>query len=164
MGTSNSLFSISQVQGDSEFISYANQLDSYNIPSKEYIELEARMPSLNELYKGINESGIQIINERKDLEVDENSRKIIIHIFEISDSEIDHTEDLTVRYFKNQSANDSVISMIGIKTHFRILVRLATELTKFCGSIYIHNPYEILFIQKGQKYEQVWNDIKGKSS
>ena len=64
MGVSNSLFSIVEVQGDAEFIAYVKQLDTYQIPSVEYQELNARKPTLNEVYQSLKNAGIKIINER----------------------------------------------------------------------------------------------------
>lgn len=164
MGTSNSLFSISEVQEDSSFISYANELDSYQIPSEEYKEPNARNPSLNEIYQAIEEAAIEIKNERQDIDDSNEDKKIIVHIFDITDSEIDYEEDLTIRYLKGQSLDEPVLSISGIKTHYRILIKLATQLTKYCGSIYVHNPCEVLFIKKGMNYEQIWNEVKEKSS
>lgn len=160
MGTSNSLFSISEVQGDSEFISYANELDSYQIPSVDYEEPNARNPTLNEIYQALKQAGIEILNERQQKDEIDNSEDIISHVFDISDDEIDYEEDLTIRYKKGQSPDEPIKSISGIKTHYRILIKLATQLTKFCGSFYILNPYEILFIRKGMSYEQIWNGIK----
>ncbi len=159
MGTSNILFSISEVQEDSDLISYANELNSYQIPSIGYKELDARNPSLNEIYQALKEAGIEILNERQQKE---ESDDVTIHIFEITDDEIGYEEDLTIRYKTGQSPDKPVSNISGIKTHYRILIKLTTQLTKFCGSFYVLNPYEVLFIRKGMNYEQIWNEIKYK--
>ena len=162
MGVSNSIFSISKVQGDSEFIKHLQGLDSYKTPSLEYKEPNAREPTLAEIYKSIELSGIKILNER--LEKDEiklkEGKNITIHTFDITDNEIDYIEDLTLRYESNNSEEKSIESISGIKTHYRILIKLASELTKFCGSLYIINPYESFFIQKERNYQEIWNEIK----
>lgn len=164
MGTSNGIFSLSDVQGDSDFISYAKELDSYKIPTTDYKEPDARNPTLNEIYRALAESEIEILNERQEKGVDDEGKDLTIHIFDITDNEIDYSEDLTIKYKTGQSTNDPILSISGIKTHYRILIKLTTQLTELCGSFFILNPYEALFIQKGMTYNQIWSEITKKSS
>ena len=72
-------------------------------------------------------------------------------------------EDLTIKYKTNQSPNGTIESISGIKTGVRILIKLAAELTNFCGSFYVLNPYECFFIQRGRTYAQIWNELNNKS-
>jgi hypothetical protein len=155
MRTSNSVFSISEVQNDATFSSYLTELNSYATPSIDYKEIYARKPTINEIYLSLNTSGIKILNET----LRQDKENITIHIFEIKDDEIDYTEDLTLKYKTNQSFNEPIQSIVGIKTHYRILIKLVTELTKTCGSMYILNPYESFFIQKNRNYIEIWNEI-----
>lgn len=161
MGTSNSLFSISQVQDDPDFITYANDLKSYQIPSKAYREWDAKVPTLNEIYLAIKDASIEIVSERHGTDITTEGKRVTIHTLEITDGYIDYEEDLTIRYLKGQSQDEPVLSISGIKTHYRILIKLATQLTKYCGSIYILNPYEVFFIRKGMGYQQIWSEVKG---
>ena len=158
MGVSNSLFSISEVQGDSEFISYLNELNSYDTPEINYLELESRKPTLNEVYESLKNAELEIISERTEIDEIElkNGKDITIHIFEIKSDFSEFPEDLTIKY----ESIEVIESISGIKTHHRILIKLAAELSKFCGSFYILNPYESYFIKTGKTYEQIWNEIK----
>ena len=121
MGVSNSIFSISKVQGDPEFIKYLKELNSYKTPTINYKELNARTPTLNEIYTALEQSGIKILNES----LQKDGKKITIHTFEITDNEIDYSEDLTLKYESNQSGEKYVENISGIKTHNRILIKLS---------------------------------------
>lgn len=162
MGVSNSVFSICKVQGNLEFITYANKVNSYAIPSKDYIEPYARMPTLKEIYQALKKAKIQITNER--IKRDAIDKKLTVHIFNITDNEIDYSQDLTVKYETGQSSKDTIRSISGIKTHARILIKLTTQLSESCGSFYILNPYDIIFIQKGKKYNEIWGEINNMNS
>jgi hypothetical protein len=159
MGTTNSIFSIAEVQEDAEFTVYLTELNSYATPSIDYYEVDARKPTINEIYHSLNKAGITILNERLDLD----NEDLTIHIFEIKDNESDYGEDLTLRYKTNQSLDDPIESIGGIKTHYRILIKLVTQLTKLCGSMYILNPYESFFIERNKTYNEIWNSILKKN-
>jgi hypothetical protein len=165
MGVSQSLFSICEVQEDKEFITYLSQLDSYRTPDPNYQEFGARRPTLNDIYESLKNAGIEIISERKvkdEIKLKEG-KDFTIHILDIKDDVSEHNEDLTLKYPTQNGLNDPIENISGIKTHYRILIKLATELTKFCGSIYVLNPYESFFIEKGRSFEQICNDLKNKS-
>lgn len=165
MGVSNSLFSIREVQGQTDFTSHLEQLNSYQTPNVNYVEINARNPTLNEIYEALRKAGIQTISERKvkdEIQVKEG-KAITIHIFEIMDKESESCEDLTIRYEAASNSTEPVQSISGIKTHHRILVKIAAELTAFCGSLFIMNAYESYFIQKGKTYDEIWNDLKKSS-
>ncbi|WP_139251973.1 hypothetical protein [Maribacter aquivivus] len=165
MGQSHNLISICEVQNDVDFYSYLKDLDSYFSPGLAYSDKNARYPNLTEIYQALKDSGIKIIEERKTQDSTElkNGKDITIHVFGISDDETEFTEDLTIRY-ESQNINNPVNSISGIKTDIRILIKLSAELTKFCGSIFIMNPYESFFIEKNKTYSEVWNELLEKTT
>ncbi|RJE75230.1 hypothetical protein [Reichenbachiella sp. MSK19-1] len=165
MGTSNTILSIAQVQDDESFISYLATLDSFEIPNPTYREENSRNPTLDEIYNSCKESGIRIIHERtsKDEIAEREGNDITIHSLEIEDAESEYPEDLTVKY-ESHSKGSSVTSIGGVKTHSRILIKLVTQLTRYCGSMYIINPYESFFIRKGTTYDEIVAKLNEKSS
>lgn len=164
MGQSLNLISVSEVQNDKDFHSYLKELDSYFTPEIEYTDKDARYPSLSELYQAFNNTKINIVSEKKaqDTLEQKTGKDITIHIFEISDDETKSTEDLTIRY-ETQNITKPLVSIAGIKTDVRILIKLSAELTKVCGAIYILSPYESFFIDKNKTYTEIWSSLLEKN-
>ena len=162
MGVSHSLFSISQIQSNSDFVDHIKSLNGFQTPDFGSEEKEARYPSLDEVYYSIQLADIKIINER--IEIDkfklEEGRNITIHVFSIKDAESKHEGDLTITYPTGSGRNEWIESISGIKTDLRILVRLTTQICAICGTFIIMNPYEYYCIKAGDIYENVWEQIQ----
>ncbi len=162
MGASNSVISISEIQGNSEIINYFGTLENYQIPDSSYLEHSARYPTIREVLISLAKLDIKIKGEHKST-LKENNQEIVVHSFDIKNNETEYCEDLTLRYLKRHNDNTPVLSISGIKTDYRILIKIAIELSKHCGSFFVVNPYQCFFIHKEANYDMILRLIKEKS-
>lgn len=158
MGVSYNIIPTSELSLDIEenrnaFLNHFKSIDSYCYPKDWHIKLNSKYPTLIEIYKCF-ETG-QIVYNLLNEELKENKRTQLC--FEIAHKLNKYQSDFTVEHLDNQ-----LKSMRGIKGDFNMLLRMAAEITKLCGSMIIFSPYESYYIEEGKKYDELWNQIKDK--
>ncbi len=152
---------ISDVQSDNDFKGYLNSLEKFGDIDSGLIEINSRYPSLNEIYESLKRAQITICSENMRLDELEimKGNEIIIHSLSITDSEVDYEDDLTLKYYKSNSNNEPILSLTGIKSDIRILIKVVSSISKICGSYILLSPYEVYFIDKNKSYQEIWKEL-----
>lgn len=164
MGVSYSLFSLAKVQEEKGFIEYLDSIKKYGSLNYKNPTITSRYPTIKEVFEVLKQSGIAVKSENKYLDECElkKGNKLTVHSLNITDSEQLYEDDLTFKYPETDNSNVPVISISGIKTNIRILIKFTTELTKICGPYIILSPYEVCLINETVSYEEFKELIKGK--
>ena len=164
MGVSYSIFSLAKVQEEKGFIEHLDSVKKYGSLNYKESDKTSRYPTVKEIFEILKQSGIVIKSENKyldDFELKKGNR-LIVHSLNITDNEQKYEDDLTFKYPETAKTNVPVLSISGIKTNIRILIKFTTELTKICGPFIILSPYEVCLINKNVSYEEFKEEIKGK--
>ena len=164
MGVSYSIIALSEIQQEQGFIEHIDSVEKYGALDYREPDNSSRYPTLNEVLETLKKAGIEIKSENKYLDDIElrKGNKLIVHSFSIVDKEQDYEDDLTIKYLDTDNANVPVLSISGIKSSIRILIKFTTHLTKICGAFIILSPYEVCLIKKSVSYEDFLEEIKGK--
>lgn len=164
MGVSYSIISLAEIQKEKGFIEHIDSVEQYGSLNYKEPDSSSRYPALNEVFDTLKLAGIVIKSENKYLDEFElkKGNRLIIHSLSIIDNEQDYEDDLTIKYFDTNNTRESVLSISGIKSSIRILIKFTINLAKICGPFIILSPYEVCLIDKSVSYEEFKGKIKGK--
>ena len=151
MGLSYNIIPTNKLGEKEGYLEHFKSIDTYEFPNNYNIDTKSRLPKLNELEEAINKSGCSIVNKTEEPKND----TIIKKSYQLKHPNHKYESDFTI-HFKNQQ----IITMMGIHGDFNILLRIATELSKICGTMIIWSAYDAHYIEKGKTYEQIWNKLK----
>ncbi|MCR9063829.1 MAG: hypothetical protein NXI00_07675 [Cytophagales bacterium] len=151
MGLSYNIIPTSEMIEKEAYLEHFKSIDTYEFPDNYNIETKSRFPKLEELEEAINKSGCTILNRTEEPKND----TIIKRSYQLKHPNHKYESDFTID-FKNHEIN----SMMGIHGDFNIMLRIATELSKICGTMIIWSAYDAHYIEKDKTYEQIWNKIK----
>ncbi len=162
MGVSYSIVPKCEVQDNSGWKEHI--LNSKIIGKPEFWIREEgnNFPTLTEIYESIKEANINIESEKKKMDSLKlkEGKKEFVHSLEIKDDRAKFASNFTMRYPESANEEYRIKNLLGIKSDFRILIKLFSWVSKKCGSFFIVSPYESFFVDKNNSYEEIWKEVE----
>lgn len=151
MGLSYNIIPTNEMGKREAYLEHFKSIETYEFPSNFDIDTNSRYPNLTEIETILFKSGCSIIDQIEEPKKDD----IISRSYQLNHPNHKYSSDLTIHYKK-----EVIKSIMGIHGDFNILLRIATQLTKICGTMIIWSAYDAYYVEKGKNYVQIWNKIK----
>jgi len=151
MGLSYNIIPTNEMGEKEAHVEHFKSIETYEFPRDFDIDTNSRYPNLGEIEQALLKSGCTIISKTQE----PTKNELISRSYQLNHPKHTYESDFTIQ-FKNKE----VTTMMGVHGDFNILLRIATELTKICGTMIIWSAYDAHYIAQGKTYEEIWNKLK----
>ena len=151
MGLSYNIIPTNEMGEKEAYLEHFKSIETYGFPDNFEIDKNSRYPKLTDIEDIIFKSGCLIVDKTEEPRKDE----LISRSYQLSHPNHKYDSDFTIHYKKHE-----ITTMMGIHGDFKILLQIAAELTRICGTMIIWSAYDAYYVEKGKNYEQIWKELK----
>lgn len=151
MGLSYNIIPTNEMNDREAYIEHFETIETFGFPVNFEIDTNSRYPRLSEIELIIDRNEFVIKDKTEELREDET----ISRSYQLNHPNHENDTDFTIHY-KDQE----ITSMMGIHGDFNMLLKIATEITKYCGTMIIWSAYDAHYIEKGNSYDDIWGKLK----
>ena len=150
MGLSYTIIPTNELTDKQAYLEHFKSIETYEFPENFEIDINSRNPELHEIEAVILRSGCSIIEKSE-----EQRKKSQLSIsYQLKHPNHKYESDFTLNF-----ENKKITAMMGVHGDFNILLRIATELTKICGTMIIFSAYDAHYVEKGKTYKDIWDKL-----